>query len=443
MRTFKIKTIRLNHLLLALLLVGITSCTFEDQVDPNNPSLEGVLTDASVNQLNNLVVGVESAMRNSLGIQTTASGTMARELYLFDADPRNTANILGKNGSTLENGDFYATGPWGGRYRAIKNANVLIQSVNNTSTVTAQQRAGYIGFAETVIAFELIEVLKSYGKARIDVVDPDNLGPVLDFSAAMTQVRAMLDSGLNNLNQAGASFAFPLAGFSGFDTPSTFAQFNRGVQATAALYDGDKSAALTALTASYFDISGDITIGPKHVFSQNSGDFTNGVYKGASTVANPNNGDQIIVHNSFITDAEAGDTRVTSKTAVRPSPSVQDLLTGTHETRLYATNVSPIDMLRNEELILVYAEANIGTNTTEALAGINRVRTEAGLATYSGATDDASLVTELLNQRRYSLWCENHRMFDLRRYNLSNTLPIDRAGDVVYNEFPIPFAENN
>ena len=32
------------------------SCTFDEEFDPNRPSLEGVLTDASVNQLNNLIV---------------------------------------------------------------------------------------------------------------------------------------------------------------------------------------------------------------------------------------------------------------------------------------------------------------------------------------------------------------------------------------------------
>jgi hypothetical protein len=155
----------------------------------------------------------------------------------------------------------------------------------------------------------------------------------------------------------------------------------------------------------------------------------------------PNNGDQIIVNDSWIADAEAGDLRVAEKSALRTDPSTQDLLTGTHETRLYASNVSPIDMLRNEELILVYAEAQIGSNNAEAVAALNVIRTAAGLPSYAGGTDDGSLVTEMLNQRRYSLWCENHRMFDLRRYNLSNTLPIDRPGDVIYNIFPVPLVE--
>jgi hypothetical protein len=32
-------------------------------------------------------------------------------------------------------------------------------------------------------------------------------------------------------------------------------------------------------------------------------------------------------------------------------------------------------------------------------------------------------------------------MFDLRRYNLSSTLPVDRAGDIVYNVFPVPLTD--
>lgn len=415
-----------------------TSCSFDEQIDPNRPSLEGVLTDASQNQLNNLVVGVESAMRNSLAIQTTGSGTIARELYLFDADPRNTGDLLGANGSSLDNNSFYSTAPWGGRYRSIKNANILLQSLENTSSVTDAQKAGYKGFANTIIAFELIEVLKSYNQARVDVSDPNNLGAILDFNAALSQIRTILDTAAADLSSAGEEFAFPLAGFEGFETPSTFTLFNRAVAATAALYDGDATGAITALGSSYFDLNGDLNVGPKHVFSLNAGDLSNGLFKILD-----NNGDQIIVHDSFIADAEAGDTRVTTKTSVRANPTTQDGLSGTNQTALYESNVSPIDMLRNEELILVYAEANILVgNLQNAENALNVIRNSASLPDYSGIQTTDALTTEMLNQRRYSLWAENHRMFDLRRYNLSSTLPIDRTGDQVFNLLPIPLSEN-
>ena len=151
-----------------------------------------------------------------------------------------------------------------------------------------------------------------------------------------------------------------------------------------------------------------------------AGDVTNGLYKIID-----NNGDQIIVHNSFIADAEVGDKRVTDKTIVRSDPTTQDGLNGTHQTKLYATNISPIDIIRNEELVLLYAEANIPSNPTEAIKALNVIRSSAGLSDYSGASTESALVDELLNQRRYSFWCENHRMYDLRRYGKSASLPID------------------
>lgn len=425
-----------------LFMVG--SCSIDEVVDPNGPSVNGVQNNASKGQLNELVVGVESTMRSGLGIETTASGTMARELYLFDADPRNTGDLLGKDGIGLDNNSFYSTAQWNGSYRCIKNANLLINGAANTEAVTEAERNGYLGYAKTVQAYEFIQLLKSYGRVRLDVEDPDNLGPILEFDQAMAEVRALLDEAQGNLSAAGASFPFSLSdGFEGFDTPSTFLQFNRALAAMAAVYDGDGAAALTALSNSYFDLNGDLTIGPKHVFGLGGGNQPNPVFRVPSTPENVNNGDQIIVHNSWIADAEAGDTRVDAKTAPRPDPSSQDGLSGTHETRLYATNVSPIDILRNEELILLYAEASIlAGNLQDAEDALNIIRNAASLPDYGGAQTAEALTTELLRQRRYSLWCENHRMFDLRRYGLSSTLPIDRPGDQIFNVLPVPLSEN-
>ena len=53
----------------------------------------------------------------------------------------------------------------------------------------------------------------------------------------------------------------------------------------------------------------------------------------------------------------------------------------------------------------------------------------------------SALLTEMLYERRYSLFCEGHRWVDLRRYGLLGTLPIDRPGDQVWSAFPIPVSE--
>jgi hypothetical protein len=430
----------------ALAAMTFGSCEFDEVVDPNAPSLGGVQENATIGQLNELVVGIESTTRNGLGVETTASGTMARELYLFDADPRNTGDLLGKNGIGLDNNSFYSVSQWNGNYRAIKNTNILLNAIDNTESIDDTERNGYAGFAKTIQAYELIQILKSYGMARTDVADELNLGPILDFNAAIADVRALLEEANTNLSNAGTSFIFPLAGFS--TSVSDFQEFNRGVAALAAVYAGDGNGALTALASSSLNLDAttleELNAGPKHVFSQQANDQTNPVFRGPSTPENPNNGDQIVVHPSFIADATPGDARVERKTALRPDPSTQDELTGDFETRLYATNVSPIDILRNEELILLYAEASILAGSPgDAVTALNVVRNVSGnIGDYTGPTTTDALAEELLRQRRYSLWSENHRMFDLRRYNMSDMLPIDRAGDQIFNVFDIPLSEN-
>ncbi|HUH46011.1 MAG TPA: RagB/SusD family nutrient uptake outer membrane protein, partial [Arenibacter sp.] len=289
------------------------------------------------------------------------------------------------------------------------------------------------------------QILKSYGKARLEMADPENMGPIVDFDEGLAAVRALLNEAHQHLSNAGSSFEFGLSsGFDGFDTPSSFSQFNRALAAVAAVYAEDGQGALTALSGSFFDLDGDLTLGPKHIFGLGGGDQANPVFRIPSTPDKPNNGDQIIAHNSWINEAEPGDSRVTEKTALRPDPTSHDNLNGTHETRLYDSDVAPIDFIRNEELILVYAEASImANNFQDAEDALNVIRNSASLPDYTGAQTANALTTEMLVQRRYSLWSENHRMFDLRRYGLSDSLPIDRPGDKVFNIMPVPLPESH
>ena len=438
-----IKTLAIATFIIPLFLLT-SSCTFDEVLDPNGPSVDGVLINATIGQLNELVVGIESTSRNGMGNEILSNGIMAREFYLFNTEPRYTSDLLGKGGVTLDNNSFYSVAPWNGNYKCIKTANILMQSLANTNAVNETEKEGYLGYAKTMMAEEFIQILKSYGKARIDVADQENLGPIVDFDEGIAKVRSLLEEAQQHLSNSGSEFVFNLSenGFKGFNTPATFSTFNRALAAVAAVYDGDGGAALTALSDSYLDLTGNLEIGPKHIFGLGGGDQSNAVFRIPSTVTDPKNADQIIVHNSWITDAEVGDTRVTQKTAPRPDPADAYGLSGTHETRLYESNISPIDFLRNEELVLIYAEANIlEVNLLDAENALNLIRNSAGLPNYSGARNEAALTTEMLKQRRYSLWCENHRMFDLRRYGLSNTLPIDRPGDQIFNIMPIPLPE--
>ena len=77
-------------------------------------------------------------------------------------------------------------------------------------------------------------------------------------------------------------------------------------------------------------------------------------------------------------------------------------------------------------------------NTPKA---IDKIRQGHNLGAYSGAVTQPALITEMLKQRRYSLFSEGHRWVDVRRYDLLGTLPIDRPDDDVWTEFPLPALE--
>ena len=427
----------------------MVSCTIDEQVNPNNPALENILEGATRTDLNNLVVGGLANMRSSYSNYVTAFGSIAREFYLFDADPRNTTDLLGTTGG-LDNNSFYTTASWNDRYQTIKNMNIILDALPKADpSVSAAQKQGYSAFAKTLKAHQLLLLINAQNNngIRVDVANPKNLGPIVDKATAFNTIATLLNEAFTELT--GAEFAFSLtSGFTNFDTPATFGKFNRALAARVALYRGLHADALTFLNASFFDLNGDLTVGPKMVYSTAGPDVLNDLFKTPQQSAN-----QIVVNNSFIADAEAGDQRVANKTALRDSPTAKSGVNGTHETRLYASSTSPIDIIRNEELILIYAEAKIETNQlADAITALDIIRTKSGglptLAVAKPTVDDqAELRDEMLHQRRYSFWCEGQRAIDLRRYNRLNSTyvtidPIAGETQIIFTEFPVPATEN-
>lgn len=424
----------------ALCLLLLSACSIDEQVDPNGPSVSGILTDSEPNELDLLVYGAEARMRTGWDQYVTSTGTIARELYLFNADPRNTQDLLGKDGATIDNNTFYLTAPWNSRYQVVKNCNLLLEALSGSRGATPAELEGYRGFAETIKAMMFLQELMRLNDngIRVDVADPNNLGGFVSKADAFEEIFDLLEEAYEHLQNA--DFHFTLSsGFAGFDTPDGFARFNRAIAARAAIYAENYGGALNYLEDSFFDLNGDLTVGPKHIFSTASGDILNSLFKPEGQ-----NGDQIIVHNSYIADLEEGDLRG-MKFRPRVNATSQDELNGSHETALYETALSSIDIIRNEELILIYAEANIQEGKfDEAITALNIIRNAHGLDDYAGGMNEAELTDEMLYNRRYSFWAEGHRMFDLRRYGLLNAgfLSIDRPGDQVFSQFPIPLSEN-
>ncbi|ARS36262.1 RagB/SusD family nutrient uptake outer membrane protein [Pontibacter actiniarum] len=439
----KIATYTLAMLVLCL---ALPACEIDDIPDPNNTTIEDIRENTTVGQLNNLVVGAESGMRNALGTYYDAVSVIGREIYRFSAsDPRFTTDLLGSGSNVLNNNTFYITNPWSGRYRVIKNLNVLIDILSDNTMVAAgklteEQRQGYLGYAKTIKAHQLLlNLTMTYTNGiRVDVDDPDNLGPVLGRDEALAAIAGLLDEAAGHLEQAGDSFLFPLSsGFAGFDTPDTFLQFNRALAARVSVYRGNWEEALTNLEASFFDLNGDFDTGVYYVFGTGAGDQLNPLFYPQNAA-----GEVRVAHPTFITDATPGDDRL-SKVSERARAATQRGLSGDYDVFVYKNNTAPVPIIRNEELILIYAEANIQTgDLEEAARALDIIRTRHGLEPYAGPVTEEALIDELLYQRRYSLFFEGHRWIDVRRYDRLDELPIDREEDDVWELFPIPFAEN-
>lgn len=404
----------------------------------NSPTEQDFLNNPTKDQLNNLVSGTESAMRINVGLYLDDVGVIGREMYRFSTgDPRYTTDLLGAEEAKLENTGFYLTNTWASRYRVVKNTNLLIDAAAKSSFLTGEEKKGYAGFAKTIKAYQLLLNLNltNNNGVRINVSNPDQLGPYEDRNAALTSIAALLDEG--NTDLSGSTISFPLSsGFSGFNDAEGLSSFNRALAARVAVYREEWDAALAALDASFLDLNGSLTAGVYHVFSTGSGDQLNPAFFPKNQA-----GDVRLAHPDYATDIDPSDDRI-NKATLRSSIAFFQGLSSNRDVWVYTSSTAPVPLVRNEELILIYAEASAQAgNLTDGENAINIIRNAHGLADYSGASSEDALITEVLNQRRYSLFFEGHRWIDMRRYNRLDELPVDRAGDDVWEEFPLPVTE--
>lgn len=434
-----------QYLIATLFVFTISSCALfevEEFTDPNNPSVNVLQSGATRDQVNQLAIGIFSSLRSGLYRYTVNTGTFGREIYeLATNDSRSYNQLLGRE--ALDNTNFLNS-YWADFNVQRRRANDFRVIANISASLTEQERRAVSGFCYTAMAFSMLHNLNIQGSngIRIDLEDPFNPGPFVSYDAALAEIKRLNDLGAADLAAGGSAFPFEApVGFSGFDTPATFRQFNRALAARIAVYQEDWNGALDALDDSFLDLDGDLMIGPFHTYGA-SPDVLNPFFDPAQSTAAA----VVFANPSYLNDMEDGDDRA-NKVRLRDVPRVlgQPPITGTHELALYSTSTSTVSIIRNEELILLFAEASIqvqGDNAADGIAAINYIRNEHNLPDYSGATTQVALLDEMLNQKRYSLWFEGgHRWIDMRRYNKFDELPLDDAGDEILDKMPRPFAE--
>ncbi|MGB5419000.1 RagB/SusD family nutrient uptake outer membrane protein [Algibacter sp.] len=433
----KIK-IKLFTLIFAIGVMTFTSCTLEGGESLNGASTTSISDDLSRGELPQAVSGVLSDMRLRLNTQIDVQSIFGREYYYFtSSDPRFEGDVVTGN---LDNNTFYTTTPWASRYGAIKDINLALAGLENTtSDFSAQEIASISGVLNTLKAHELLSVANNQytNGIRIDVSDPDNLGAFVTYAEALTEINSLLTTAAGNLASGGSALPFNLSsGYDGFNTPAGFLEFNKALNARVEAYRGNYANVLTLLGDSFMDMAGDLNTGVYHTYSLSGADQANPLFITLNQEANVR-----VAHSSFTDDALAMDSRV-DKVVMRDGPREASGLVGTHDVWIYQSNVDDVPMIRNEELILLYAEANMVTSPADAVMAIDVIRNAAGVGPYLGLQTPAALEDEILFQRRYSLFGEGHRWIDMRRFDRISELPNDRAGDSVPDAVPVPANEN-
>jgi len=286
-------------------------------------------------------------------------------------------------------------------------------------------------------------------------------------------VLSLLDSAKTEL-QAASAFSFdPGPGFTGFNTPATFLKVNRALAARVQAYRASPSkpgvgctacwdSVLTDLSASFVDPAATLDAGVYHVYSTGNQDVTNALSQdpaSAIQLAHPAVKDSAETQNASTLLDRRFLAKVTDRkaaTATVPDTFSVACLKSALSWIRYPTPNSSVPIIRNEELILLRAEANWFAATgskAQAVSDLNFIRQSSGnlaASTVTTASTDAQFVNGLLHERFYSLLYEGHRWVDMRRYGRLGQVIIDRptgcaaAGipkDTVFSSLPVNLFE--
>lgn len=427
-------------------LLGMTGACGLDVPDLNNESLDDLIANPSRTRISAAATGLLIASREDIATPpgyVSILGVLGRESYLFDpADPRGLIELL--ESPMLSRGSSYGGALWAVPYRNLRNCNVVLAAVEAAGDMSAAEKEATRGFAKTIAALEYLRIINTrdeQGAVIQSSGDPRMLDPLVTKPQVFTHIVTLLDEARAHLMAGGAAFPFALgSGFAGFDTPATFLRANRAVKARVDLYRKDHLAALAALGESFLTAdpaAPQLQLGIFHAYGTGTGDRVNRLIE-------PNH----FAHPSIKAGAEmqaAGgmpDARVVRKLKAIMPRTVR-MLTADATFAIYDGASAPIPIIRNEELILLRAEARIAAGDLPgAAADINFVRVQSGgLAPRTDLTAE-NVVDELLKQRFYSLLFEGgHRWIDARRFGKLESLPLDRPEHFRHTALPIPLSE--
>lgn len=423
--------------------------------DLNNVAAETIPPGLSPQYLQLLATGLFNTSREEVdGRYLVFTETMARDFYRLDnAENRYINELIGR--SPADYSAFTGGGAFTNFYITARSANTILNAIDKADFLKPAEISATKGLARTLEALALYRALETRDSLGIavDVNHPidDPPAPFVCKPSALKTISAMLDSAAVDLAAGGASFPFDLpSGYSGFDTPATFLKFNRGLKGKVELYralDHSKptgaagfTAAITALNQSFLDPTKDMDLGVYNTFSTAAGEDVNPIAD-ANIFLNPFVGDSI----------QAGDARA-AKILTVASKTLNGVTSKYKSTVTDPSGLSnPIPVLKNSELILLRAQAEVGLgDLAAATVDVNTVRVADGkLAPLPTFTTATQAINAILYEKRYSLLGESaQRLVDLRAYGYLTPTGVATygavaggpggPGDIFQTALPIP-----
>ncbi|MEP6999916.1 MAG: hypothetical protein ABI969_05530 [bacterium] len=457
---------RKHTIALASLLVAASACADNTVVTPENAptteALAGALTAAGVKTL---ALGVLAQDRNVTGGfgYYLLPGIYARDAYRIDSnEPRFVIETLGGSpdpGSFAAGGSAY-TSP----FTAIRAATSLLAALPGTSVtqITAAQNKTTVGLIQTIEALDYYRVLETRDTVGVPIQNPDPavVSALSCKSVVMNTIAALLDSANTALIAAGtgASLSFTLpTGFTAYgrdySKASNLILLNRGLKGKVDVYRGLQH---TSPTAGAFALAiteltqalGGAAAGAVPASAFQTGAYVTYVAGGTENTPNPIVDAKVAVNPKAAAALQAGDTRA-SKIIPRATLAGSGLTSSVTyvgaSTANSANLVRPVAILRDEELVLLRAQAYFEAGQfANGAADLNSVRTSYGLAAIAVPADITTARTALLYEKRFSLFFEGpQRLVDLRAYGLlkAGAMPAELPGDPFTTAEPIPKGE--
>lgn len=411
--------------------------------DFNNPSVEDLQTNPTSAAIAAATQGLLFDTRLTAADMVQWVGAFGREVYpMAPTGSSLPGSVRDPWTQTL----FVGTQVWGEAYKNLRNANLLLEALE-AAELPEPDKAAVRGFTKTIQAYDLLHVAVTRRHLGAPIAvgsDPnDDPAPIVGENEVYGHVISLLDEARGDL-QAGATFPFGVtAGLSNFSTPGDFVRLNRAIKARAEVHRNNWAAALQAVAESFAGTNMPLQYGAQHSWSVNSGDLVNPA----------NRPDLLWANTRFRNEAQAradGSPDLRFQTKFKPVGAYQLLeVTSDLQYTLYESPSAPFVWVKNEELILIRAEANLAMgNRAAAIEDINHVRmTSGGLEAlpdpYPGSDDD--LLDELLYNKRFSLVFEwGHTWIDMNRYDKLLEIPVlgpPSADQRLHSAMPYPLSE--